>query len=849
MSRTQILSLLRDQKEVIIQQKTIKLNAISFPFNIYDLFETIHEYLYSFDPPIQLEKLSIQSNGITELPLNIHKISRYLKYLDLHNNSLTEVADSFFENFPSLEILDLSSNKFSSFPDSIASLHNLIVLSVKDNFIKFVPPKVGEMKHLNLIELFGNPLIIPSIEKIRALQHQSVDLEWVEELKKYLKANATLIKQGIEEAKHGDMLADSQSTPIHDSNNVSPDTTPPRITRSLSMGDTSKSKLSRASKRMGLVIKKAEENGSCENLEEDEDYQDFNGNTNPPPHNTVRSASAAETTFQISSSPSIPISSTTLSIATNSTADSPSKGHDPHSAKSSNNSSHTTKPLVTRSRSNTFKEIDQILEKSESVDTEHKSNAYFRRLSTLQEQPLDENDKTNNNHLEPKSTRHNSETSSNLQIPVVQQPQAVQRSNAPPVSIEGSPTRVSASARKYPCSVLIKVSRKILFAFSELHSSIRRFTGFCTDKKVAMKMVSLLYTTKSNIDTLVENLELVEENGGNSEIIAQTLHTCIASFKLIMNLLHENIGKFVSKIDVCFIRMLYLSVFGSFNELQNAFKLLSVKPNAQKNLVTEQKQKMSINTNVGTLFDEVDEKLYTAIKSACFNAQSIFTELNKDVNRGASENAAAVSPTIAAKIKELTNLCALSLEIIKRLTTRLVTIRNNASQTTKKMFVEDVNQFLKSIVQILATVKGIVVDLPILEDVRASMSSLTKTAKEVTYMLEISSYKALLTEPANAATSQTSQQSQNQPLFTPTAAHAPSLPSTATFATGPVPPRSQIKAQPSHSVSNHQESLASSVFSMNGPSTAPPQSMGQALAKHGINPFDKLIQTKNEGEN
>lgn len=83
-----------------------------------------------------------------------------------------------------------------------------------------------------------------------------------------------------------------------------------------------------------------------------------------------------------------------------------------------------------------------------------------------------------------------------------------------------------------------------------------------------MKMVSFLYSTKSNINSLVENLELMEESGNNSEQIAQALHSCIGSFRSIMKLLHENISVFVTNIDVCFIRMVYLSLYGSFNELQ-----------------------------------------------------------------------------------------------------------------------------------------------------------------------------------------------------------------------------------------------------------------------------------------
>ena len=148
-----------------------------------------------------------------------------------------------------------------------------------------------------------------------------------------------------------------------------------------------------------------------------------------------------------------------------------------------------------------------------------------------------------------------------------------------------------------------------------------------------MKMVSYLYSTKSNIDSLVENLEIMEESGDNSEQIVQALHNCIGSFKSIMKLLHENIQSFVGNIEVCFIRMVYLSVFGSLNELQNAYLLLCPKASA-KSSSTEMKQKLSINTTT-----DADEKLYSTIELATSSTQTIFSELNKTINKGATASA------------------------------------------------------------------------------------------------------------------------------------------------------------------------------------------------------------------
>ncbi|KAI5951620.1 SOG2 [Candida jiufengensis] len=822
MNRSQVITLLRDQHESIIHKRMIKLTSLSI--KPYDLIEYIFEYLQSFDNQPIIEKLSLPSNNLYEIPSNFGSISKNLKYLDLHQNQLTFLSNNFIDDLPLLEILDLSSNKLSHLPNSISSLHYLKVLSIKDNDFKYIAPELGELRNLDLIELSNNPLIMPSTELISNLQSQGSDLEWVSELKNYLLINSSILYQKLEESKDDQFQTMDH---FHSSNN-SLHITPPSMQRSQSISESTKIKTStKASKRMGLIIKKTDEDG---NITEDISNSSMHSiprhlTQDDPPH----SASAVETSFQISSPPPQPMQ--TNLTAPNSTSTSPL--------------TTLVKPTI-RSRSNTMKEIDKILEKNESVDTEHKSSAYFRRLSTLQEQPSDESEGNISTikHM-PRQTldpnfRQPQPQSQSQPTPSSSLPQTTTTSSHIPISSDGSPNRVIQPPKKHTNPVIIKVSRKVLFSFSELHSSIRRFTAFCTDKKVTMKMVSYLYGTKSNIDALVENLEIVEENGGNSEQIAQSLQTCIVSFKSIMNLLHENITKFVSKIDVCFIRMLYLSIFGSISELQNAYNLLTIKSSPVKALPTDLKQKLTINTNVGSSFNEVDEKLYATIETAISNAQSIFTDLNKDVNRGATAHSASVSPNVASKIKDLVSNCGSSLDVIKRLSTRLITIRNNPSQTTKKIFAEEINQFLKSIVQILATVKGIVVDIPILEDVRISMSSITKTAKEVTYMLEISSYKALLAESA-------SNPSVQPPSFTPISAHAPALPSTATFSNGPVPMRNPMMPTNNASTANLQEQDTSSLsIQSNGPLTAPPQSTGQMFAKNGMNPFDKLIMTKNE---
>ncbi|KAG7665455.1 SOG2 [[Candida] subhashii] len=878
MTKSHIFGLLKDQVDLIEQKHTIRLNGINnnstSNLSSSEVVDGIYEFLHSFDPPLIVEKLSLEDNYFPELPSNFYKIASRLKYLDLHNNSIAYIPKDFFYKLASLEILDLSSNKLTYLPDSISILTNLKVISIKDNRFRYINPSLGELSNLNLIEVTNNPLILPSNEIIKTFQKQKSDLDWVHELKNYLVTNRVLIRMRIEDSmnkearrpyEYPDLIGES----IHG--------TSPPVRRSQSISEGTKIKSSKASRRMGLIIRKSDDlnnESANKHIRPSSIEEDINNNNNnnrsyntvdykstPPSHPPPPPLSAPIVDHgfgNLSSPPRLVVQTTTET-----TSSSPSISHSPSSITSGLRSIPASTKSPSRSRSNTLKEIDRILEKSESVDTEHKSSAYFRRLSTLQEIPQDESDVGDDEqHHHPKN---NMSQDGRLTLPSVPSNEISSKDTTPSSSshVSRNPAlsiitttndtggsqlnKIALTQRKHSSITIVKVSRKILFSFSELHSSIRRFTGFSSDKKVTIKMVSFLYSTKSNIDTLVENLEIMEETGNNLDSIVTSLHTCITSFKAMMSLLSENFSSFVNKIDICFIRMLYLSMYGSFNELQNAFSLLVASTKSEPKFVytpvVESKPKLP-PIGVDHL-EEVDEKLYVTIESATTNAQLIFNELNQAINKVVISSSPENQPQVANRVKELINVCAASLEITKRLQTKLYTIRNNPSQTTKKLFAEDINQFIKTMVQTLASVKAIVKDLPILDDIRGSMSNLTKTAKEVTYMLEVSSYKSLLPEASSSSSSSAPGGAavQSAPAAS---SHVPpplmSMPSASSFmSSGPAPMRTPLVATGSQiSGGNIQEMFVAANSPVGSVANTPSPLAQTNMHKNGPNPFDNL---------
>ncbi|ODQ81925.1 hypothetical protein BABINDRAFT_160149 [Babjeviella inositovora NRRL Y-12698] len=373
-----------------------------------------------------------------------------------------------------------------------------------------------------------------------------------------------------------------------------------------------------------------------------------------------------------------------------------------------------------RSRSNTFHtQLDSILDTSNNnVDVEHKSGAYFRRLLILPE-------------TTPAATQFR----------------------------------------------LVDVSRKILFAFLELHSSLRRFTGFCVDKKLTMRMVAMLYLTKTEVDHLVECLESLEDGRVDSAVTDRILRatvSAIQAFRSVIGVLQTGLAAFVEATDACFIRMFILTVYGSYAEICNAYRLLN--PAAGGGATGQARVVPAPATT-----SDADTRLYESLAHATASAQTVFTQLTESIGKSAIASATApdahqINSVAAAKIRELTNASVTAISITKKVSTRLETIRETSGPEKRRVW-EDINLFLKAVINILATSRSAFHDLPVLNDIRPSMAALTKATKDVTLALEVSSYKSGATNPPPLLTVPSVVN-----MFSPNTSIGPSTPTTPMIA-------------------------------------------------------------------
>lgn len=132
-------------------------------------------------------------------------------------------------------------------------------------------------------------------------------------------------------------------------------------------------------------------------------------------------------------------------------------------------------------------------------------------------------------------------------------------------------------------------------------------------------------------------------------------------------------------------------------------------------------------------------------KSAITIAENRNLETEDQISENEHEQTVGVN-NIAMKVKELTNQCLASMEQTKNVENCLTIVKNpnfNSSSDTDvhRNIYEQTNLFLKSIISILAATKGAIEDIPALNEVRSSLSILTRATKELTIKLESSSLK------------------------------------------------------------------------------------------------------------
>ncbi|SCU96234.1 LAMI_0F05754g1_1 [Lachancea mirantina] len=240
---------------------------------------------------------------------------------------------------------------------------------------------------------------------------------------------------------------------------------------------------------------------------------------------------------------------------------------------------------------------------------------------------------------------------------------------------------------------------------------------------------------------------------------------------------------------------------------------------------------------------DVDKQLYQTLGTVIGMVNVVYSQLTAAITKSAiastkSGELSNITSLVAAKIKDLTDTCFQSMELSKTLKERLMDISRSgddvfSSVLEKRKTWEDINAFLKSIISILANTKIIMKDLPILSEVRPNLASLAKITKDVTVILELSSYR---TVSQSQQPSQTTQAVQTQQPPPPLPQQQQSLQHT------PLPQQAQ---QQSNQMGHEPQNSKPASFHYQSTQEEPhasvlvtPLSTPSLVTTHSTNPFD-----------
>ena len=169
--------------------------------------------------------------------------------------------------------------------------------------------------------------------------------------------------------------------------------------------------------------------------------------------------------------------------------------------------------------------------------------------------------------------------------------------------------------------------------------------------------------------------------------------------------------------------------------------------------VPQQPPSSAIVSEGGAVIDEetqqkIDEQLSQTLLNVIKVVNIVYNQISAEISKITSQQ--VLNETLTSKVRELMETCSQAMELSDTLNTRLelmlskdVNIIEVYSSSTEKLKVwEKINSFLKVIISILGSTKTLMADLPELNEIRPNLSALTKVTKDVTVLLDLSSYKS-----------------------------------------------------------------------------------------------------------
>lgn len=716
-----------------------------------EILELIRGTLTRYDCPLKncqtlIPRLALGHNLLTTLPNAIVTLNK-LRYLNVRSNYLKEFPTVLCD-MPTLEILDISRNKIRSLPRSFGSLTNLKVLSISKNRIEVLPSYIAQMAELRILKIDHNPIVFPPIEVTANEAGEDGMDAWLMNLKDYLETHAQKTSNGN--------VTDSPTTDDeggeNEYNTISK-TTSSDITTASSL--TSVSSMAKAPLAKSIT-------------------QPLTGTLPPPPvpsKNSHRSTASHGSNSSVSNLRTFQLSAPKPADMERSRSNSESEElrRPLRRPMLSSRNRHLTTLQEDRARhSRGFSHDshdylqDNVSEAEGALPTpaevQQNSRAYFRRLSSL--------------------------------------PQA---------------KRVSLSSAK-----IVETARGLLFSLSQIHQAVRQYVGFCPDPDLAATINRVLYNANAHVGALVDVLESHETNAELVEgtPVIEACRACVGAFRHVINILHKRLRDLTAQADIRYTRTLLLLLFGASVEIQNSWRCLkpvehpppsltpativtnggtvmpirSVPPITRLKSSSNASQMPYLGMNnhsmpgkpnesvpaMETTAAETDEQLFEKIGQATTVTLSLLSLIGDAVSKSAVASAqgpatpGAVSASTNTKLRELAANSMNAGEVSRRLKTKVVSIKGMNDVMEKRKFWEDTNAFVKAVINVAALAKSVSSEYPFSKAILSSLSTVTRSTKELTILLSVSSFSQSLRNPESAMSSPV-------PQATPTSSHAGSV--------------------------------------------------------------------------
>ena len=449
---------------------------------------------------------------------------------------------------PWLEILDLSRNEISSFPDNPGSLLSLRVLHIGRNRIRSLPKYFPDFQDLSLFKVADNPITWPPAQIINGPEDSTKQREvqeWIDNIKRWM----------LEHSNVTGPLAQEPSSP------------PPEV--DLTSDDEKVSVHSHTSSRAHFRNPSIDSVGSH--------YSTTSGPQSSASSPRLPRPSQAQRPLSETSSPDISIDTPQTSLEDE--IDAFAKYlHGQHGRNASYSVGHLHSPVHALSLKKSLPELRTFQLSAES-------------RSRSRGPTLNGDDAPSLPNARPSNGSTTSSNDTIRKVPGRVLPESPRASPLP--AMDGERNRYfkrlstlpsSTISKAVPASLLntIDACRGILFALSQIYTSLHHYAVYAINDRLASVIWKVLYAAPNFLQTLIGALDRFDNHclrgtppPSSCRGVVEACRDCVSVFAKVVGVLQIHLKVLAGADDVRYSRTLLLMLYGSMAEISNSWQSMA----------------------------------------------------------------------------------------------------------------------------------------------------------------------------------------------------------------------------------------------------------------------------------